>query len=1221
MRVKKRRQFIWAAVTGFFFWLLGFYLYHFQLNSGIEQGGITDFEQAFQEKTAELEQQLVRFSNQYPEDGSRDEKFRFAENLEKETGYSFLSFYGDTLDLWSNNRFSVPNPSDSYWEQNIIVLLDNGWYKIATYRDEERLFVGAFLIKNEYKYENEDLVNEFSEELAPHLKGQISFDENGFPVHDVDGNVIFSIVPMEEIEKNEPLEMLIFFCYLMGFAILFQLFITAFQRLLITKPILLIIFPLTVVTLRYLWLKSEWVGFFGDFELFDNPELFASSEFAPSLGDLIINVSIFYFLVHFLLKRTRNWFEQGNLKLKLVVFVVPLFLTSFYVAFQVNEIIHSLVYDSKISFDLERLFDLDMYSFISITIIGASFYAYFKLIQYIIIQLKKSLFEWNRLAFLWVITSFIYIIVDQIYFNQSLLTSLWPIFLSGSLLWFHYKEKDYKFAHVISMLAFIAFYASYILHGYSVDKERETRKFRAETIADDKDISAEIDYSSLESKLLHDGYLTHYFSTDFDNSEFSEEIEESYYSRLKDKYQLKFYLYDSEGENINDPNNYYIRKFDRLTEIISKSGIRSNISDNLYFVENYTDKLSYISKLPVIENDSLYGYFFTEFRSKKFPEDIGLPSLLLDDRTTTVNQIKNYSIAKYVDDHLVSQKGDFNYPTLTADWFKHPNSFIVKGNFSHYIYQDEDGRYTLVSKEVSTGLALFTSFSYLLIIYGVLLLIPLAYGQLRHKISFNNIKLNVKIQAVLISLIFITLVAFAVGAGTYVAQQHYETNKDLIKEKIGSVKTELESKLKEKNEQNKSDSEDLEALLKKFSNVFVTDINVYDKKGDLLASSQPKIYSQGLLSEKMNPEAYRNIHLNNQSEFIHQESIGRLNYLSAYRPFLNQKGEFLAYVNVQYISRQHDLENQISGFLLAIINIMVFMLAFATILTITVSNRLIQPLKYIQESLRTVQIGSNSKPIEYDRTDEIGELVAEYNKKVEELQKNAEALAKSERESAWREMAKQVAHEIKNPLTPMKLSIQHLTRSINLADEESKSKLERVSKSLIEQIDALTKIANEFSNFAKMPKAKEIELNLTEVIRNTVSVFAEYEQHEIITEIEPQGETLIWADKDLLLRVFNNLIKNAQQAIPVGQNGIIRVRLTEANGRYQVAVTDNGVGIKESEREKIFVPYFTTKSTGTGLGLAMAKQIIEGMDGKIWFESELDKGTTFFVTFPKLNNS
>lgn len=1217
MKIKAKKRFIWTAAFGFCFWILGFYLFHFKLHSEIEQGKVTDFEQAFHEKTEELNEALIRFAHNYTTKKNNDQKFRLAQEMEEETGFSFFSFNADTMDLWSTSRIELPNPSDSYWEQHVIVLLENGWYKVATHREEERLFACAFLVKNEYNYENEDLVNEFSDELAPNLKGSISLDDKGFAVRNQEGEKLFSIVPTEEVEKNETLEVIIFFCYLLGFLILFQLLINAFQKILITRPVTLILFPLIIVLLRFIWLKMGMVGIFADFELF-NPQLFASSEFAPSLGDLIINVSIFYFLVHFLLKRTRNWFEKGNLRLKLVVFVVPLFLSSFYVAFQINEIIYSLVYNSNISFDLERLFDLSLYSFICIALIGASFYAYFKLIQYIIIQLKKSQFEWNKLAFLWVLTSCLYILIDQIYFNQSLLTSFWPIFLSGSLLWFHFKEKDYKFAHVISILAFIAFYASFILQGYSLDEERKIRKFQAEKIAEDQDVVSEIDYADLRAKLEKDRFILPFFAGGFDQSEFSEILEDEYFYRLKDKYQLKFFLFDAEKHLRVDPSNYDIKEFERFEEIIAESGTPSDVAEGLYFIPDYTEKLTYLSRYKIVHKDSTYGYLFTEFRSKKFPEDIGLPSLLLDDRTPTIDQFKNYSIAKYVDGQLVSRKGDFNYPTVVSSWFKNVNGYRNKGDYSHYIHKGGDGKYTIVSREITTNLALFTSFSYLLIIYGVLLLIPLGYNQLQKKISLNKIKLNVKIQAVLIGLILITLVAFAIGAGTYVAQQNLETNKDLIKEKIGSVRTELENKLKEKDKLTKDDSDYLEFLLKKFSIVFVTDINIFDKKGNLLASSQPKIYSQGLISKKMNPQAFRGVSLNHKSDYINQESIGRLNFLSAYKPFHNQNGEFLAFVNAQYISRQHDFENQISGFLLAIINIMVFMLAFSTILSISVSNSLVQPLKYIQESLKSVQIGAASKPIEYSREDEIGELVKAYNKKVEELQKNAEVLAKSERESAWREMAKQVAHEIKNPLTPMKLSIQHLTRSVKLADEASEEKLQRISRSLIEQIDALTKIANEFSNFAKMPRAKEIELDLSEVLKNTVAVFGEHENAEIKLEIETTEEPIIWADKDLLLRVFNNLVKNALQAVPKGKDAYIMITLTAHEDRFEVSVKDNGKGIKPEEREKIFVPYFTTKSKGTGLGLAMSKQIIESMKGTIDFETAVNEGTTFFVTFPKL---
>lgn len=1203
---------------GFIFWLFGSLLYHFELNASIDDNTVKKFEERYQEKSENLKNDVSKFKTEITKiDGERG-KFATAQELSLSTESEYFIYASDSLVLWTDNSVAIPNLQDDSDINDGIVFLENGWYHISRLHQNDSVFIGAFKVKNQFKHENEDLVNVFAEDLLEGYPAELTFKEEGFPVHDLDGTRVFSIVPKENTSKNEYLELSIFFCYLLAFIIILQLLITAIQKLLIKRPILLIVVPISIVLLRFLWLYYNANGYLSDFELF-NPELFASSEFVPSLGDLIINVTIFYFLVQFLLKRTRNWFKEGNKQLKLVVFVIPLFLVSFYAAFKINDIIYSLVYDSKMSFDLEHLFDFSIYSFISLTIIGASFYAYFKLLQYIIIQLKKNDFEWNRLSFLWALTSGIYISIDQFYFEHSFLTSLWPIFLSGSLLWFQFKEKDYKFIHVISIVAFIAFYAAYILQGYSDSNERELRIAQAELIAKDKDPFSEFDYTDVERDLQKTKPIHKYFEGNFDMAAFSEDMESNYFLKLKGDYDLTFYLFDGDKKRRVDFGNYDVQDFSRFEDIIEISGEKSPINKNIYFIRDYTDKLTYIAKHPVYEADSIIGYLFTELRSKKFPEDIGLPSLLLEEGANTAYRLKNYSIAKYVDDKLVTHNGDFAYPTTGSEW-ANINSFAEVSGYSHYVYQEEEGYKTIISKKIKSNLSLFTSFSYLLIIFGVLLLIPLGFQQIETGISFKNIKLNVKIQTVLIGLILITLIAFAVGAGTFVKDQYTESNQGFIKEKLGSVRTELESKLK-KDPQLKEDvagADYLEYLLKKFSKVFVTDINLYNTQGNLLASSQPKIYSKGLISRKMNANAYHEVHLGKKSEFVHEEQIGRLNYLSAYTPFFNQKGEFLAYLNVQYISRQDEFENQISAFLLAIIDIMVLMLAISAILAITVSNRLTRPLKYIQDSLKNVQIGAQYKPIKYEGTDEIGELVKEYNKKVAELQQNAETLAKSERESAWREMAKQVAHEIKNPLTPMKLSIQHLKRSVKVEDDESAEKLDRVSKSLIEQIDALTKIANEFSNFAKMPKANELELNLSEILKNAVAVFSEYDEHEIELELEFEEPALIWADKNLLLRVFNNLIKNGIQAAEVDESAHVKIRLSESADTFQVEVIDNGKGISEEAKDRIFVPYFTTKSKGTGLGLAMSKQIVENMKGSIRFETELNKGTTFYVTFPKI---
>jgi len=1217
MKLKSNKKFIIAFTVGLLLWVIGFSLLHFKLNNQFDQNSVEKFQQKFQQKEEKLHHSIDNLSYLINSHHSINELYSLSTNLSKEEDLDVFIYANDSLVIWTNNHVTIPLTSPNKLINEEVVKLSNGWYYLYKTKTDSFTVYGSFLIKSTFEYENQDLQNSFSPYFSGIFDGEIQLaNTDNYTIKNQENETVFSIQPSENYLKNELVEGIVFACYLITIFIFLQLIISSTQRILTEKSYLLIIFPLALLVIRFLSIKLNWFKLFDDFKLF-SPELFASSEYISSLGDLIINVSIFYFLVHFLLKRTQDWFDHENQKRNIIVFIIPLFLISYYAAFKINDLIYSLVYDSKIGFNLESLFDLDFYSFLSIIIIGTCFYAYFKLIQFIVIQLKLNDFEWNKLAFLWVICSSIYMVIDLYYFQHSFLTSIWPLILSGVLVWFEFKEKSYKFIHVISILAFISFYAAYILQDYSSLKEKEIRKVYTEEIATDEDPITEIDYDGIEKKLRKSEYLIDYINDSLPKTNFNTTIENNYFKKLKTKYDLTFHLFNSNKKRIVDYSNNTTISYKKLNSIVQSTGKISSINPHIYFIKNYTEKLSYLIDYPVTKNDSVYGYLVVEMRSKKFPIDIGLPSLLLEKGTKSITELKNYSIAKYIESNLVSTKGEFNYPFEPADWFFANQDYYVKDGYNHYVLISEDGKYTILSKKESTLISLITAFSYLLIIYGVFLLIPLFYQQFKGiKFSIKNITLNVKIQTVLIGLILLSLIVFGIGAGTFVIKQYHASSKAFIEEKTGSVNTELHHKLGNEQELN-SDLVYLEYLLKKFSRVFVTDINLYDISGNLLASSQPKIYSVGLISKKMNHTAFGALRLDKKSEFIHTEQIGNLDYLSSYVPFVNKEGKLLAYLNLQYISKQDELKNQISGFLLAIINIMVLMLAISTILAIVLSNKLTSPLKFIQDSLNKVQLGSSNNEIEYEGTDEIGDLVQEYNRKVAELQESAAQLAKNERESAWREMAKQVAHEIKNPLTPMKLSIQHMKRSIEVKDDASQNKLNRVTASLIEQIDALTKIANEFSNFAQMPKAVEQETNLTTILENAYSVFAQHENYQIEFNNLINIDAIIWADKTLCLRVFNNLIKNAIQAIPSTEEGLIKINLSEENEFYLVEIRDSGVGISDEQVAKIFVPYFTTKSTGTGLGLAMSKQIIENMKGQIYFKSTIGKGTSFFVSFPK----
>jgi len=292
------------------------------------------------------------------------------------------------------------------------------------------------------------------------------------------------------------------------------------------------------------------------------------------------------------------------------------------------------------------------------------------------------------------------------------------------------------------------------------------------------------------------------------------------------------------------------------------------------------------------------------------------------------------------------------------------------------------------------------------------------------------------------------------------------------------------------------------------------------------------------------------------------------------------------------------------------------LIALSIALGIFVSGYLARPLKRIQESMKKISLGRPNEKISWKTKDEIGDMIKEYNKMIDELTRSAQILAKSERELAWREMAKQVAHEIKNPLTPMKLNVQYLQKAWKEKSPDWEEQLKRFSESLIEQIDALSNIATSFSDFAKMPQTEFTEVNIMEVINNSVELFHKGSSLEIQFINETAQENIfIKADKDQILRVFNNLIKNAQQAMEEVLNPQIKIIVKPLDNNILIIVKDIGCGIPKEMEEKIFIPKFTTKTGGTGLGLPMIKNIIDASEGKIWFESEIGKGTAFYVIF------
>ncbi len=390
-------------------------------------------------------------------------------------------------------------------------------------------------------------------------------------------------------------------------------------------------------------------------------------------------------------------------------------------------------------------------------------------------------------------------------------------------------------------------------------------------------------------------------------------------------------------------------------------------------------------------------------------------------------------------------------------------------------------------------------------------------------------------------------------------------------------------------------------------------IVMYDLNGDLLIRTNRSIVrdtiTQGIpdfVISEVNDAPNKRFVVNYNKEGEH--------YKSLYTVITDAKFKPLAILNLPYLQNDKLLERDIKSFLNNLLRVSLFMLVVSIGVAYLLSNYITRSIKTIVENIYQTRIDKQNKKIDIKNTSkEVSVLIKAYNEMIDKLEESAQKLAKSERESAWREMAKQVAHEIKNPLTPMRLTVQSFERRFNPEDPNIIVKVKEYSKTLIDQIDTLSAIASAFSNFAKMPKQHEQVLEINTEVQSGLDIFSDSN-----ISFTPFSEDVeIYFDKSQLLRIVTNLVKNALQAVdPSKQNLKVQLQILKDDRYAYITVSDNGVGISAADQEKIFEPNFTTKTSGMGLGLAMVKSILEIYNGRVVLNSKLHVGSTFKVIIP-----
>lgn len=1203
----KRQQTKYNLRITFLLCVIGFVVYYQFVFSTNYYPELSRIERNFSSMENQLERYLKDISGQLRTNEGKPE---FSDGNK-----SFLLhiYKNDTLFYWNTNKLPISKFADLHFPTTGIKRAQNGWYFVKSIEQDDLTITGSFLIKREYTYQNAYLQNGFAKPFKSNFNSYISLDEaSGFPIYSINKQYLFSIVVNEYQPANES-ESLILMGLLLSAIFLFLWKTSVIIQKSDSKWVWL--FPLSILLLRYLSLQLSWFAFMQHTELFQ-ASLYGTSSVFPNFFEYILNILLIFILIQFSYTRFKR-LRVGHSK---TVFVL-LFISLYLIWMGIIYLFKGLIENSSIPMHIEALFRLNIYSVIAVFSMAVIGFSYFIFGKSVVRYAKRAQYSINYILLLNFILGMIYFLWDLFWINHLLYAGLFPVFFISLIIILEYKDFQQK--HLITGMGMLTLYAlvsALTIGDFNNRKDRSERELYASQLITERDITTEIEYNTLVKSLHEDKFLQRMISSGklFNHRDFEEGMERRHFNGFWERYECGFFIFKENKESLlsiqgSNPTEVY----EGFTELIINNGEQSKINPSVYFIKDYTRQYSYIIRQELSGKNSEKAILFVTLKSKKIPEEIGFPRLLISSQSSALKHLENYSVAKYHYNKLVSKYGNFNYPTTLSAFKKanpdRQNNFDYNG-YNHFIHYKSGKDVVVLSGINTTWIDDATSFSYLFCFFGLLLL-PV-YIRFYANPSFKKaFTLSTKIQITLIGIVLVSLVISGIGSGFFVQNQYKQYSGIAVQDKTHAVELELKSRIgKLKTLSIQENGEMLNYQLINLSKTFKTDINFYDSDGFLIGTSRQKVFNSGLLSEQINPVARRELAELEQSEFIHKENIGSLNYNSAYSPFYNNSGKLLGYINLQHFGQQEEAEHQIQQFLVSIINIFVLLLAISAIVAIFAANWITNPLQMLQERFSRIHLGQSNQRIIYNHDDEIGALVKSYNQKIEELEVAAQQLAQNERESAWRDMAKQVAHEIKNPLTPMKLSVQHLMRSFDPADSNSQDKINKVSQSLIEQIDALTKIANEFSNFAKMPKPQFETVDVTQIILNSTELFKQSTSATISAELP--DNCYIKGDKEQLLRVFNNLIKNSLQAISDKKDGHIQIIVKKENAHVTITVSDNGIGMSKEQKLKIFTPYFTTKSTGSGIGLAMVKQIILNHEGNIRFDSEENKGTSFFIELP-----
>lgn len=1145
------------------------------------------------------------------------------------TVYPYYIFKNDSLVYWSDYKY-VPSHTIIKEKKDIFFQEYNKnfglFVKSEVYQDWAKYEVVSII--NLYRYisaEGDMLKSGFDYNIfytIPSTISQNNFDD-AFSVKDInDGGDLFFIKPGDRPETlNLMASKLTLILFVIGISLITVFCYGYARNLLIEQKYFLagLNFLLLIVFIR-LWMRVLGLPW----RLFPDgviPEyLVDSSGFGNQIITAYALLLVFTYVSLWQYRALSganfnklNIHIRSALSVSLVLIVLVLAVGSY-------NLISSIYENNYLGLHYSMRFYLTNFRIATYLFLFILFGVYFLGIH-LLVSLYDKLQKEKRSGFLhWLYGSILGLIICYYYG-----VNLWAPFTTSVYFLASYYLRLPRFFYILRFKTFVYFLSgalgfTLLLFNIVTHQEKAKslsyKKIFSEKVLLQKDLKAEIllnqfNESIRNSPALIEAFERPVFAYEAINYLVKDSLLDSYF----DLFNVEIYAFDSTEVPLRTSS---VITLNQMYARYAKKDNRTDYSD-LYFERTNSSENHYILFSEIWRNDDVVGVLALKigYDSRNVRKMFSLKGLGRE------LDMKNYSYAVYdKNGKLISTHGTFQYQRnfnksilLREEIYKNE---VWEGGSLHFAKKDNNGNVVVVSNTINYFKDAISDFSYLYLvsIVGIvflLLVLGFMSGFKSYRVNFSSrIQFYLNL-AFLVPLTIIILLTLGVVITSFVSIQ----SRSLLENSISIANA---VNLHYQNFESKKSSRGfLYEQLDNLSGASNFELSVFGTNGQLSYTSSPGYYEHRQLSQFINPKAYSKIVSQGLKEVLLEEKIGLLEYKTVYLPLIGLDSEKYGIIAVVYFDAGIDLERQIKEVVATILIIFIIMFIILLGLSFTASSNLTGPLRLIAQKLKKTDFEKENEQIIWKSNDEIGLLTSEYNRMIQKLEESKEALTLSEKQTAWREMAKQVAHEIKNPLTPMKLSIQQLQRTLPSDNPENNLKIERALSSINEQIDNISEIANSFSEFAKMPVPRSEVFDLVSTVQKVIDLYTQNNNIKI-DFISDSKEILISADRMILGRAVTNLIINGIQSVPANRIPIITVVVSDRKFTGLIEVRDNGSGITEEVRNKIFIPNFSTKVGGSGLGLSMAKRGIEHSGGNLWFESVVSEGTSFYIELLKPKN-